>query len=185
MRVTMMLADHAQVADGKLFISGGGWSICGPGPTPCSVAVLFHVPWQHTNEKVSFTLRLVDEYGHPVLQPGPRGPHPVHVDGQFEAGRPPGMTPGAEIGVPMTFGSMLNLPPGHRYTWLLEISGHSDDDWSLSFATRQANTSDLPVPICAGLTAMSELSVTEHPCPADSKGSPVTSDVPRSMAFPA
>ena len=25
----MMLADHAQVADGKLFISGGGWSACG------------------------------------------------------------------------------------------------------------------------------------------------------------
>jgi len=30
----MMLADYAQIADGKLFISGGGWSICGPGPTP-------------------------------------------------------------------------------------------------------------------------------------------------------
>ena len=28
----MMLADHAQVADGKLFISGGGWSACEPGP---------------------------------------------------------------------------------------------------------------------------------------------------------
>ena len=43
MRVTMMLADHAQVADGKLFISGGGWSYSGPGHTPCAVAVIFHV----------------------------------------------------------------------------------------------------------------------------------------------
>jgi uncharacterized protein DUF6941 len=139
MRVTMMLADHAQVADGKLFISGGGWSFCGPGPVPCSVAVLFHVPWQHTNEKVAFTLRLVDEDGHPVLQPGPRGAQPVQVDGQFEAGRPPGMTPGSEIGVPMSFGSVLNLPPGQRYTWVLEVSGHSEEDWRLSFATRQAS----------------------------------------------
>ena len=56
----MMLADHAQVADGKLFISGGGWSACPPGPTPCAVAVIFHVPWQETDEKVSFTLRLVE-----------------------------------------------------------------------------------------------------------------------------
>jgi len=28
----MMLADHAQVSDGKLFIAGGGWSMAGPGP---------------------------------------------------------------------------------------------------------------------------------------------------------
>ena len=70
MRVTMMLADHAQVADGKLFISGGGWSVCGPGPVACGVAVLFHIPWQHTNEKISFTLRLLDEDGTPVSQPG-------------------------------------------------------------------------------------------------------------------
>lgn len=53
----MMLADHAQVADGKLFISGAGWSACGPGPTPCAVAVIFHVPWQETDEKVSFSIR--------------------------------------------------------------------------------------------------------------------------------
>ncbi len=69
----MMLADHAQVADGKLFISGGGWSVCGPGPVACGVAVLFHIPWQHTNEKISFTLRLLDEDGAPVIQPGPAG----------------------------------------------------------------------------------------------------------------
>jgi hypothetical protein len=138
MRVTMMLADHAQVADGKLFISGGGWSSCGPGPTPCSVAVIFHVPWQRTNEKVQFGLRLIDEDGHPVIQQGPQGPQPVEVTGQFEAGRPPGMTPGTEIGVPMTFGSVLHLPPGRRYTWVLEVAGQADDGWRLSFATRQA-----------------------------------------------
>ncbi len=51
MRATMMLADHAQIADGKLFISGGGWSTCGPGPSPCAVVAIFHVPWQETNEK--------------------------------------------------------------------------------------------------------------------------------------
>jgi hypothetical protein len=29
MRVTMMLADAAQVSEGKLYILGGGWSIAG------------------------------------------------------------------------------------------------------------------------------------------------------------
>lgn len=53
----MMLADCAQIADGKLFISGGGWSTCGPGPTPCAVVAVFHVPWQETDEKVSLLAR--------------------------------------------------------------------------------------------------------------------------------
>jgi hypothetical protein len=30
----MLLADSAQVADGKLFILGGGWSVVGPDPRP-------------------------------------------------------------------------------------------------------------------------------------------------------
>ena len=103
----MMLADHAQVADGKLFISGGGWSACEPGATPCALAVILHVPWQETNEKVSFSLRLVDEDGRGIMQPGAQDGLPVQVNGHFEARRPPGMTPGAEINVPISFNIVL------------------------------------------------------------------------------
>src|SRR5712691_8757150 len=138
MRATMMLADHAQVADGKLFISGGGWSTCGPGPSPCSVAVIFHVPWQETNERVSFALRLIDEDGRAVMQPEAQDGLPVQVNGHFEARRPPGMTPGAEINVPMSFNIVLQLAPGGRYSWVLDVDGHADDSWWLSFETRQA-----------------------------------------------
>ena len=134
----MMLADHAQVADGKLFISGGGWSTCGPGPVPCSVAVIFHVPWQETDERVSFALRLIDQDGRAVMQPGARDGLPVQVNGHFEARRPPGMTPGAEINVPMSFNIVLHLAPGGRYSWVLDVDGHADDSWRLSFETRQA-----------------------------------------------
>src|SRR5437763_15173078 len=70
MRATMMLADYAQIADGKLFISGGGWTTCGPGPTPCGVVAIFHVPWDETDQKVNFVLRLLDEDGRGVHQPG-------------------------------------------------------------------------------------------------------------------
>src|SRR2546429_671375 len=90
MRATMMLADYAQIADGKLFISGGGWSTCGPGPTPCAVVTIFHVPWQETDEKVSFALRLIDEDGRAVMQPGATDGLPVQGNGHFEARRQPG-----------------------------------------------------------------------------------------------
>ena len=134
----MMLADHAQVADGKLFISGGGWSTCGAGPVACSVAVIFHVPWQETDERVSFALRLIDQDGRAVMQPGARDGLPVQVNGHFEARRPPGMTPGTEISVPMSFNIVLHLAPGGRYNWVLDVDGHADDSWRLSFETRQA-----------------------------------------------
>jgi hypothetical protein len=138
MRATMMLADYAQIADGKLFISGGGWSTCGPGPSPCAVVAIFHVPWQQTNEKVSFTLRLIDEDGRPVMQPGATDGLAVHVNGHFEARRQPGMTPGSEINVPMSFNIVLHLAPSSRYSWVLDVDGHADDSWQLSFETRQA-----------------------------------------------
>ena len=138
MRATMMLADYAQIADGKLFISGGGWTTCGPGPTPCAVVAIFHVPWDETDQKVNFMLRLVDEDGHGVMQPGNTDKMPVQVAGAFEARRQPGMTPGTDINVPMSFNIVLHLPPSGRYTWLIEVDGLGDESWSLPFETRPA-----------------------------------------------
>ncbi len=134
----MMLADYAQVADGKLFISGGGWLFGGPGPIACGIALLFHVPWQNTNEKTLFTLRLVNEDGQPVTQPGQPGDQPIQVGGQFEAGRPAGIAPGTDINVPIAFNTVLRLVPGQRFTWVLEIESRADEAWRLSFATREA-----------------------------------------------
>jgi hypothetical protein len=138
MRVTMMLADHAQVSDGKLFIAGGGWSSAGPGAVPCGIALLFHVPWQRTNERTVFTLSLLDEDGRPFPDPGRPGEKPIQAGGQIEAGRPAGVAPGTEINVPIAFNTVLQLPPGRRFTWVLEIDGQMDEAWRLSFATRES-----------------------------------------------
>ena len=134
----MMLADHAQVSDGKLFITGGGWSSAGPGPIPCGIALLFHVPWQQTNERAEFTLRLLDEDGGSVRGPEAYGEQPIQAGGQIEAGRPAGLAPGTEINVPIAFNTVLQLPPGRRFTWVLEINGQTDESWRASFATREA-----------------------------------------------
>ena len=134
----MMLADHAQVADGKLFISGAGWSTCGPGAAPCSVAVIFHVPWQETDRRTDFSLRLIDSSGRAVVQPGAQDGMPVQVNGHFEARRPPDMTPGTELNVPMSFNIVLQLEPSTRYSWVLEIEGQTEASWQVTFATRQA-----------------------------------------------
>jgi hypothetical protein len=137
MRVTMMLADHAQVSEGKLFISGGGWNLTGPGPVTSGVALVFHIPWDRTNRKTTFVLQLVDSDGRAVTQAGPLGEQPVQFGGQFEVGRPAGVAPGTEIGVPIAINTVLQLAPGQRFSWTLEVDGHAEDDWVLSFATRE------------------------------------------------
>jgi uncharacterized protein DUF6941 len=136
-KVTMMLADYAQVSEGKLTIVGGGWSVTGPMPVPFAIAILFEVPWDRANIKHRFRLDLVDSDGHVVFVPTEDGEEPFTIEGEFEAGRPPGLKPGTPLDVPIA----INLPgppfpPGGRYEWRLSVNGESQDGWRLPFSTR-------------------------------------------------
>ena len=39
--------------------------------------------------------------------------------------------------MPVAFNTVLQLPPGQRFTWVLEIDGRTEDAWRVSFATRE------------------------------------------------
>ena len=142
MKVTVLLADSAAVADGKLYILGGGWTQTGPAPVPSAIAIKIEVPWDQANRRHKLKLALLDSDGNPVMAPptddGP--PQPLAVfEAEFEVGRPPGMLPGTPIDAPLAMSiPPLPLPPGQRYSWNLEINGRSEDDWYLSFSTRPA-----------------------------------------------
>jgi hypothetical protein len=141
-KVTMLLADSAQVAGGKLFILGGGWSVIGPDPAPTAIAIKIEVPWDQANRRHRLTLSLLDADGRvATTQPEPGGQlQPLAVlDGEFEVGRPVGLLPGTPIDAPVALSiPPLPLNPGSRYAWKLEIDGHSNDDWHVSFTTRPA-----------------------------------------------
>jgi len=136
MRVTMLLCDAAQVAEGKLFVLGGGWSITGAQMGPSAVALKIEVPWDQTNVAHHWELYLVDADGRPVTIQTEDGQQAIEVRGDFEVGRPPGLPTGAPLDVPIA----VNLPPlpvqgGERYEWRLTIDGESNEDWSVSFTT--------------------------------------------------
>jgi hypothetical protein len=133
--VTLMLADAAQVADGKLFILGGGLSDIGPGPQPSAIAMLIEVPWDRANINHDWKFELLDEDGTPVLFDD----QPVIVGGQFEAGRPTGLAPGTSMNVPMAINfTALPIEPGRRYEWRLSINETGEPEWSLPFRVRPA-----------------------------------------------
>lgn len=133
-----MLCDHAVVAEGKLYVNGGGWTFTGPAPSPSAIAILIDVPWNQTNQKVAFALRLNGADGEPVMQPGPMGNMPIEVGGEFEVGRPVGLAQGTPITVPLAINiPPLLLTPGQRFSWDLTIDGESHQDWHLAFSTRE------------------------------------------------
>jgi hypothetical protein len=134
-RVTLLLADSAQVADGKLFILGGGITAVGPRPQPMGVAIRIEVPWDRANVPHLWRLDLLDEDGHPLMVRDKA----LVVHGRFEAGRPAGLKPGTPLSVPLA----INFPtipatPGKSYRFSFEASpGHR-----LSFATMYVQSND-------------------------------------------
>lgn len=137
MKVTMLLADSVQVAEGKLFVLGGGWNMTGPGPVAHGIALIFHVPWNDANRRLTIGLELVTADGRAVTQPGPLGETPVRVDGEFEVGRPVGVAPGSTIDVPLAINlPPLQLAPDTRFVWRLSINGQPDSENELPFSTR-------------------------------------------------
>lgn len=138
MRATLLLADYAVVADGKLYVSGGGWSVTSAG-APSAIAIKLDVPWDRANAKLHLRLRLVGQDGEPVMVPGAEGLQAVEINGDVEVGRPTGVVPGADLDFPLAFQiGPLPLEPGQRYEWVLDIDGVTQRDWHLTFSTRAA-----------------------------------------------
>ena len=140
-RVTLILADAAQVAEGKLNVLGGGWNEIGPQPTPFAVAGIIEVPWNLANQPHTFRLELIDLDGNPVLVPTPTGSEPFALEGGFEVGRPPGTPPGTSLpfSLAMNVGP-VPLPVDSRFEWRLLVDGECAEDWRLAFRTRPAQS---------------------------------------------
>ncbi len=135
----MLLADFAQVLEGKLYIMGGGWSLTGPQPSLSAIAVKIEVPWNEANRKHNLKLDLLDSDYHAVVVPTPVGNSPVVISGDFEVGRPAGLKAGTPIDVPVAFPiGPLPLKAGERFVWKLTIDGDTNDNWQVAFSTRPA-----------------------------------------------
>ena len=134
----MILCDAAQLADGKLFIMGGGWNVMGPDPVPTAIAVKLDVGWHETEDLHHWELYLEDADGRPVPVVTPEGEQPVEARGEFRTGRPADLPEGSPVGVSFVVNiGPLPLPPASRFSWRLVVDGEAEPDWELSFFTAQ------------------------------------------------
>lgn len=131
----VLICDFAQVdAGGKLHVIGAGWSVTSSPTSPHALAMLFKIPWDRANERLSLRLQLLDADGRPAQLPQPDGTTgPLLAEAQLETGRPAGLVPGTPLDASLAVQfPTLPLEPG-RYEYRVDIS---DQSWSVGFLTR-------------------------------------------------
>ncbi len=139
MKLTLLLADWAEVLNGKLYVMGGGWTETGPAPAPSAIAAIIEVPWDQTNRQHRLRFALVDGDDQPVMVPTPTGFQPLEVGVEFDVGRPPGSRPGSSFNVPFAVNiGPLPLQPGKIHVWRCFIDNETDEQWRVTFTTRPA-----------------------------------------------
>ena len=121
MRPILFLADAAQVADGKINALGIGWERVLLGMSPWAIAGYIDVPWVDSNRDHTLKIELVTADGAVVCVPTPMGDQPFTIEMGFQVGRPPGVTQGSSLRVPIAISlSPLPVPVG-RYEFRVSI----------------------------------------------------------------
>ena len=135
MKLTLLLADWAEVLNGKLYVMGGGWTETGPAPSPSALAAIVEVDWDETNVEHTAKFTLVDSDDRPMTVPTPTGHQPMLVEAKFNVGRPPQAKPGSSFNVPFAVNiGPLPLQPGRIHVWRCHIDGKMHG--SATFITR-------------------------------------------------
>jgi hypothetical protein len=132
----LILSDSAQVAEGKLYMLGGGWdrlAVIGlPAVQPMGIAVGLLVPWGETNVPTNLWISIEDDDGGAVMP---------SVSARVEVGRPTGIPPGSEQRVILAFNVQVALP---RLGGYAVIAGFDDGAWRRHRFTVQAGPNFRP-----------------------------------------
>ena len=117
----LLLADRAEVLNGKLYMMGGAWDrrqirdIAAPVPLTIVTSVL--VPWNLTNEPHRLRIRIEDEDGSPV---------PPEVEATVNVGRPVNATQGQSFRATAVINNRWTLPRYGTYRVVASVAGHSE-----------------------------------------------------------
>lgn len=124
MKIDILLtADSVQVVSEKLYMLGGGWRYVYvrnfPTEHNMGFALGILVPWEQTNTPHEIEVVLLDADGNQILDT------PL-IKGQFETGRPPGMSPGSEQRVLMAVNFRAPLASPGSYQIVARLDGHDE-----------------------------------------------------------
>lgn len=135
MEVDAFVADAVSAVEGKLYALGAGWNLINTPQLPArharlGIGVIIRVPYTATNEVHRLELRLDDSDGHPIaIADAPPGADSADgklytIDGQFNVGRPPQLTPGDDqiVVIAMNVDGLV-FERADAYNVVIEIDG--------------------------------------------------------------
>lgn len=100
----LMLTDHSEVLNGKVYAMGGGWNMLHFPELPVEhafgIAFGLDVPWDETNQRHTLTLQIEDPDGVGLGD---------EFSFEFETGRPPGLVPGQDQRIVLSLEARLEL----------------------------------------------------------------------------
>ncbi|MCO5221035.1 MAG: hypothetical protein M9947_05545 [Thermomicrobiales bacterium] len=115
-----LLVDSAQVANGKLYILGGGWARLTATQLPVTrsfeTAIRVVVPWTETNRPHPIELQIENEDGQPLLT--------TSVRAEIRVGRPAQLKDGTDQVVPLALRlGPVTLEREGRFALILRCEG--------------------------------------------------------------
>ena len=121
MEADLLLCDHAEAINGKLYIMGAAWNVL-QAPNQAitiALAIVVKVAWDEAEQSHELLAELLTADGDRVVI----NDEAVAPSGRFELGRPSGVKPGSTLNMPLAFNlSGIVLDVG-QYEWRLTIDG--------------------------------------------------------------
>jgi hypothetical protein len=134
--VQLIVADHAAVAEGKLFINGGGWNSVNllrfPSPIGFSIALVISVPWTQAEQNHTLAVEVQGPRGQPMVIGADQTGQPVtEIKGNFSVGRPPHVVPGEDIVIPVALAVATNIEEAGPYRLVVLVDDIPEADWNI------------------------------------------------------
>lgn len=114
----LILGDYAHMADGKLYLQGGGWERLNvnsgfPTKQMFGIATSVLVPWDETNQLINLEIEVQTEDGGSLAK----------INGQMKVGRPPDHPPGMTQRSVVAANLPLELKTAGSYVIIARLEG--------------------------------------------------------------
>lgn len=131
-----LLVDSAQVANGKLFILGGGWARLTSTQIPVTrtfeTAIRVVVPWTETNRPHALELQVENEDGQALLE--------TPVKAEIRVGRPAQLKDGTDQVVPLALRvGPVTLEREGRYALIIRCEGEETARTAFDLVSNRAS----------------------------------------------
>jgi len=114
----LLLADHSEAVNGKLYMTGGGWNVLSLPELPHEwgfhIALGIDVAWDETNQRHNLHVNIHDPDGAELGE---------GLSAEFEAGRPPGLQTGQEQRLVMSIGTNVTFSTSGPHAAVVQING--------------------------------------------------------------